>query len=141
MTTGKSISLISWTFVGKVLSLLFNMLSRLVTVFLPWSKHLLISWLQSPSAVILEPQKIVSHCFHCFPIYLPSSHRTRCHDQFSEWSFKPTFSLSSFIFIKRLFTSSSLSAIKVVSSAHQRLLIFLPEILIPACDSSSRSFL
>ena len=67
---GKTIALTIWTFVGKVMSLLFNMLSRLVIIFLPRSKCLLISWLQSPSAVILEPPKI-SHCFHCFPIYLP----------------------------------------------------------------------
>ena len=60
MTTGKTIALIRWTFVGKVMSLLFNMLSRLVIAFLPRSKCLLISWLQSPSAVILEPQKIKS---------------------------------------------------------------------------------
>ena len=73
MTTGKTIALTRWTFVGKVMSLLFNMLSRLVIVFLPRSKHVLISWLQSPSAVIFEPNKIVSHCFHCFPIYLPWS--------------------------------------------------------------------
>ena len=71
MTTGKTIVLIRRTFVGKIISLLFNMLSRLVIAFLPRSKHLLISWLQSPSAVIFEPPKIVSHCFHCFPIYLP----------------------------------------------------------------------
>ena len=60
MTTGKTIALTRWTFVGKVMSLLFNMLSRLVIAFLPRSKHLLISWLQSPSAVILEPPKIKS---------------------------------------------------------------------------------
>ena len=60
MTTGKTIALTRWTFVGKVMSLLFNMLSRLVITFLPWSKRLLISWLQSPSAVILEPRKIKS---------------------------------------------------------------------------------
>ena len=60
MTTGKTIALTRWTFVGKVMSLLFNMLSRLVITFLPRSKRLLISWLQSPSAVILEPQKIKS---------------------------------------------------------------------------------
>ena len=60
MTTGKTIALIKWTFVGKVMFLLFNMLSRLVIVFLSRSKHLLISWLQSPSAVILEPKKIKS---------------------------------------------------------------------------------
>ena len=72
MTTGKTIALTRWTFVDKVMSLLFNMLSRLVITFLPRSKHLLISWLQSPSAVILEhPQNKVCHCFHCFPIYFP----------------------------------------------------------------------
>ena len=60
MTTGKAITLIRFTFVGKVMSLLFNVLSSLVIAFLPRSKHLLISWLQSPSAVILEPQKIKS---------------------------------------------------------------------------------
>ena len=68
----KTIALTRWTFVGKVMSLLFNMLSRLVIAFLPRSKHLLISWLQSPFAVILEPPKNkVCHCFHCFPLYLP----------------------------------------------------------------------
>jgi len=71
MTTGKTIALTVWTFVGKAMSLLFNMLSRLVITFLPRSKHLLISWLQSLSAVILEPPKIVCHCFYCVPIYLP----------------------------------------------------------------------
>ena len=80
MTTGKTIALTRRTFVDKVMSLLFNMLSRLVITFLPRSKCLLISWLQSPSAVILEPGKIVSHCFHCFPIYLSWSDGTRCHD-------------------------------------------------------------
>ena len=68
----KNHTLTRQTFVGKVMSLLFNMLSRLVITFLPRSKHLLISWLQSTSTVILEPPKIkVCHCFHCFPIYLP----------------------------------------------------------------------
>ena len=67
MTTGKTIVLTRWNFVGKVMSLIFNMLSRLVITFLPRSKHLLTSLLQSPSAVILEPRKIVSHCFHCLP--------------------------------------------------------------------------
>ena len=70
MTSGKSIALTRWTFVGKVMSLLYNTLPRLIIAFLPRSKRLLISWLQSPSAVILEPQK-VSHCFQYFPIYLP----------------------------------------------------------------------
>ena len=81
MTTGKTIALARRTFVGKVMSLLFNMLSRLVITFLPRRKHLLISCLQSPSAVILEPpQNKVWHCFHCFPIYFPWSDGTRCHD-------------------------------------------------------------
>ena len=72
MTTGQTIALARQTFVSKVMSLLFNMLSRLVIAFLPRSKCLLISWFQSPSAVILEPpQNKVSHCIHCFPIYLP----------------------------------------------------------------------
>ena len=71
-TTGKTKALPRRTFVGKVMSLLFNMLSRLVIALLPRSKRLLISCLQSPSAAILEPPKIkVCHCFHCFPIYLP----------------------------------------------------------------------
>ena len=75
MTTGKTIALTGQTFVGKVMSLLFNMLSRFEKLeniaFLSRTKHLLISWLWSPSAVILEPQKIKLHCFHCFPICLP----------------------------------------------------------------------
>ena len=71
MTTGKTIALTRRNFVGKVMSLLLNMLSRLVITFLPRSNRLLISWLQSPSAVILEPKKIVRHCFHCFSIYFP----------------------------------------------------------------------
>ena len=72
MTTGKTIALTRRTFVGKVMSLLFNMLSRLVITFLPRSEHLLISWLQSPSSVILEPQSNkICHFFHCFAIYLP----------------------------------------------------------------------
>ena len=78
MTTGKTIASTRRTFVGKVMSLLLNMLSRLVITFLPRSKRLLISWLQSPSAVILEPK--VCHCFHCFPIYLPRSDGPTCHD-------------------------------------------------------------
>ena len=72
MTTGKTIALTRQSFVDKVTSLLFNMLCRLVITFLPGSMRLLISWLQSPSAVILEPPpNKVCHCFHCFPIYLP----------------------------------------------------------------------
>ena len=71
MTTGKTIALTRWTFVSKVMSLLFNKLSRSAKTFFRRSKHLLISWLQSPSAVILEPPESASYCFHCFPIYLP----------------------------------------------------------------------
>ena len=126
MTTGKTIALTRQTFVGKVVSLFFNMLSRLVIAFLPRSN--LISWLQSPSAVILEPRTIKSLTVY---IICPCI----CHEVMGldamilvSWmlSFKPTFSLSSFTFIKRLFSSSLLSAIKVVSSAYLRLLIFLP---------------
>ena len=141
MTTGKNIALTRWTFVDKVMSLLFNMLSGLVITFLPRSKCLLISWLQSPSAVILEPPKIKSAT-----VYTVSP--TICHEVMGpdimilvSWmlSFKSTFSLS-FIFIKRLFSSSSLSAIRVVSSAYLRLLIFLPAILIPACALPAQGF-
>ena len=86
-------------------------------------------------------QKIVCHCFHCFPIYLPWSDWTRCHDlSFLYVEFKPTFSLSSFTF-KWLFSSSSFSAIRVVSSAYLWLLIYLLAILIPPCASSSPGFL
>ena len=101
MTTGKTITLTRWTFVGKGMSLLLNMLSRLVICFLPRSKHLLILRLQSPSAVILEPQKIVWHGSQCFPMYFPWSDGTRCHDLISYlfyisqsiWQYQ-TFSLS-----------------------------------------------
>ena len=80
MTTGKTIALTRWTFVGKVTSLLLNMLSGLVIAFLSRSKRLLISWLKSPSAVILKSKNKVCHCFHCFPIYLPWSNASRCYD-------------------------------------------------------------
>ena len=141
MTTGKTIALTRRNFVGKVMSLPFNMLSRLVLAFLPRSKHLLISWLQSPSAVIVEPKKIKSVTVSIVSLSI-------CHEV-TGWdamififlkSFKPTFSLSSFTFIKRLFISSLLSAISVVSSAYLRLLIFLLAILILACASSSPAF-
>ena len=96
MTTGKTIALNRQTFVGNLMSMLFNMLSRLVIDFLPKSKHLLISWLRSPSTVILEPKKIVCHCFLCFPNYLPWSDGTGCHDlSFLNVEFKPVFSLFS----------------------------------------------
>ena len=142
MTTGKTIALTRWTFVGKVTSLLFNMLTRFVIAFLPRSKRLLISWLQSPSAVILEPPKIKSLTVSI--VSLSICHEVMGPDAmmsvFQMLSFKPAFSISSFSLIKRLFSSSSLSAIRVVSSAYQRLLIFLLAILIPACDSSSISY-
>ena len=142
MTTGKTIALTRQTFVDKVMSLLFNMLSRLVITFLLRSKCLLISWLQSPSAVILEPRKIKSATVST--VYTSICHEVMGPDAmmlvFWMLSFKPTFSLSSLIFIKRLF-NSSLSAIREVSSAYLRLLIFLPATLIPACASSSLAFL
>ena len=71
MTSGKTITLTMWTFVSKVMFLLFNMLPRFVIAFLPRSKQLLISWLHSPPAVILQSKEIKCHCFHCFHIYLP----------------------------------------------------------------------
>ena len=117
VTTGRTIALTRWTFVGKVISLLFNMLSRLVITFLPRSKHLLISWLQSPSAVILEPRKIKSAMVStvspsiCQEVVGPDALIL----VFWMLSFKVTFSLYSFNFIKRLFSSFSLSAIRVVS--------------------------
>ena len=123
------------------MSLPVNMLSSFVITFLPRSKHLLISWLQSPSTGILEPKKIKSLTAS---IVFPSI----CHEVmgpdamiFVFWmlSFKPAFSLSCFTFIKRFFSPPSLFAIRVVSSVYLRLLICLP-ILIPACASSSLAF-
>ena len=125
------------------MSLLLNMLSRLVITFLPRSKRVLISWLQSPSAVILGPKKRKSDT-----VYVVSS--SVCREVMGPdamilvfWilSSKPTSSLSSFTFINRLFISSLLSAIRVVSSDYLRLLVFLPAILILACASSSPAFL
>ena len=120
MITRKTIALTRQTFVGKVISLLFNMLSMFVLTFLPRSKRLLISWLQSPSIDFgTPPQNKVCHCFHYFPFYLPWSDGTRCYGlSFLNVEFKPTFSLSSFTFIKKLFSSSSLTAIRMVSSAY-----------------------
>ena len=120
MTTGKTIVLSRWIFAGKVMSLLLNMLFRLVIAFLPRSKCFLISWLQSPSAMILEPKKIKTVTGS---IVSPSI----CHEVMGPdamilvfWilSFKPAFSISSFTFIKNHVSSSSLSAIMVVSSAY-----------------------
>ena len=101
LTTGKTIAVTRWTFVGKVMSLLLSILSRLVITFLLRSKHLLISWLQSPSAVILEPKKIKSVTVSIFfPIYFPWSDGSDAMILvFWMLSFKQTFSLSSFTFI------------------------------------------
>ena len=112
MTTGESKTLTRWTFVDKVMSLLFNMLSRLVITFLPRSKRLLTSRLRSPSAVILEPlQNKVSHYFHCFPSIF---HEVMGPDAmilvFWMLSFQPTSSLSSFTFIKKTFYYGSYAA-------------------------------
>ena len=107
MATGKTIALTRRTFVGQVMSLLFNILCRLVIIFLPRCKRLLISWLQSPSAVILDPPQIKS-------VTVSTVSPSICHEVmgpdamiFVFWmlSFKPTFSLSSFTFSKRLFSS------------------------------------
>ena len=142
MTTGKTIALTRWTFVGKVMSLLFNMLSELVIAFHSRSKCLLISWLQSPSAVILEPKKMKSFMVSivsqsiCYEVMGPDAMI------FVFWmlNLKPAFTLSSFTFIKRLFSSSLLSAIRMVSCAYLRLLIFLPSTLIAVCVSFSLEF-
>ena len=146
MTTGKTIALTRWNLVSKVMSLFFIMLSRLIIAFLPKSKHLLISWLQSQSAVILEPKRIKF-------LTVSTVSPTICHKVmgldamilvFWMLSFKPAFSLSSFSLIERLFSSSSLSALRVLSSAegYQRLFYwyFFPAIFIPDCASSSPAF-
>ena len=163
-TAGKTIALTVWIFVGKAMSLLSNMLSRLVRAFLPRSKCLWTSWLQSLPTVIMEPQKIKSVPASTFP---PSI----CHEVmgleamilvFWMLSFKPALPPSSFSLIKKLFHSSSLCAVRAVSlcvslitytytdtyiaslmhhfSVYLRLLIFLPAILIPAHGSSSPAF-
>ena len=128
--------------------LLFNTLSRFVIAFLPRSKSLLILWLQSLSSLILESRKIKLVTFSIFSSSI-------CHEimgsdarilAFWKLNFssvcliEPAFSLSSFTFINRLFSSSSLSAIKVISSAYLKLLIFLLTVLVPACESSSPTF-
>ena len=141
MTTGKTMAFTRWNFVGKVMSLLFNIQSQLVIAFLPRRKCLLISWLQSPPAVILEPKEI-----NYFTVSIASP--SICHVKWDwmPWSlsfecwvlsqlFHSSLSLSS-----RGSLSSLLSAIRVVSSAYLRLLTFLPTVLIPACVSSNPPF-
>ena len=139
MTIGKTIALTRQTSVGKVMFLLFNMLSRLVIAFLPRCKlgcshHL--QWFWSPPKIKSDAVSTV-----CPSI----CHEVREQDAmiFVFWilRFNPTFSLSSFTFIKKLFSSSSLSAIRVVSSAYLRLLMFLLAILISACISFRPAFL
>ena len=135
MTTGKTIALTIWTFVGKVMPLFFNILSRFFIPLLSRSKCLLISWLHSPSAVILEPRKIkICHGFPC------SS--SLCYEvmgldamilAFWMLSFKPAFLLSSFTLIKKLYSSSLLAAMRVVSCVSEVVDISLA-ILISACD-------
>ena len=131
MTTGKTIAL-TITFVSKAMSLLLHMLPWFVITFLPRSKHLPFSWLQSPSAVIFGAQEEkICHCFHFDPFYLLWSDGTGCCDLvFLMLSFKPDSSLSAYTFFKKLFSSSSLSAIRVVSSAYLRLLITINSVLL-----------
>ena len=132
LTTEQPVALTIRTFVSQVMSLLFNILPKFVIAFLPRSKRVLTPWLQSPSAVILETPKIMSLTLS---IVSPSI----CHEVmgldamifiFGTLSFKPALSLSSFTFIKGLFSSSSVSVIRVVPSVYLRLLILLPAILI-----------
>ena len=138
MTTGKTIALTRWTFVSKMMSLLFNTMSKFVIAFLLRSKHLLISWLQSPSSVILEHKKIKSVTVFTF---LPSI----CHAVMQPDAMILVFwMLSSKPAFHSPFSPSSRGSLVpvhflpcVASSAYLRLLIFLPAILIPACDSSS----
>ena len=146
MTTGKTIALTVCTFVVKVMSLLFNTLSMFVIAFLPRSKRLLISWLQSPSALILETPKIKSVTVS---IVSPSIwHKVMGPDVmifiFWKLSFKPTFSLSCFTFMKKLWSSSSLPAIRWCNLHIWGYDIswFQPwfSILISACASSSLAF-
>ena len=124
------------------MSLLFNILSRFVIAFLSRSKCLLISWLQSPTAMILEPKKIKPVTVSIFSpsIYHEVKGLGAMVLVFLILSFKPAFPLSSFTLIKSHFSSFSLCVIRMLSSAYLRLLIFLLTILIPACDSSSLSF-
>ena len=161
MTTGKTTALTIWTFVGKVMSLpfilfFFNFYFLWILSYIemkrPWVSlpFNMLSVCHSSSSKEQSSfifMAVVTICSdfgaqenkvcHCFPIYLPWSDGTRCYDlSFLSIEFQAMFSLSSLtLLIKRLFSSSSLSAIRMVSSAYLRLLIFLLENLIPACDS------
>jgi len=132
MTTGKTIAFTRWTFVGKVMSLLFNMLSRLVIAFLPRGKHLLN--VMAAVTIFSDFGGQENKVCHCFRGYTSIFHKMMGPDAmilvFGMLSFRPAFSLASFAFIERLFCSSSLSVIRVMSSAYLRLLIFFLAILI-----------
>ena len=144
MTTGKTIGLTIWTFFDKVTSMLLNILTRFVIAFLPRSKCLLISWLQSPSTVIFwaEEYKIC----HCSSFSLSICHKVMGLDAmiFICWmlSFRLAFLLSSFTLIKRLFSSSSLSVIRVITSAYMNEVvdIFHCKLVISECDLSRPTF-
>ena len=143
MTIGKTVALTIQTFVGKMMFLLFNMLSRFIIAFLQRSKNLLIF----TAAITVfsdfgRQENKACHCFHCFPIYLPWSDGTWCHDlSFLNVESQAKFSLS-FTLNKTLFSSLSLSFFSIrLTSAYLGSLIFLLEILIPACDSSRLTFL
>ena len=143
MTTGKTITLTIWIFITRVMSLLFNMLSRIVIAFLPRSECLNFMAAVPISSDFGAQENKICHYFQFF-----TSICMKWWDQmlwsylllFWMLSFKVAFSLSSLTFIKRLFSSSSLSAIKLVSSEFLRLLIFLLVVLIPTCNSSSPTF-
>ena len=130
MTTGKSLTI--WTFVGKVMFLLFTMLPRFVLSFFFGSNGRLMSWLQLLFALILEPKKRkIYHCFHFSLFYLPWNDGKGCHDlSFLNAEFHASFSHSSFNLIKRHLSSSSLFVIRVISFVYLIILIFLLEILI-----------
>ena len=143
MTLGKTIALPRWTFIGKVMSPLFNMLSRFIIAFLPRSKCLLISWLQSPSAVILEPKKIKSVSVSTFSPFICPEVMGLDAMIFIFWmlNFKPAFSLSSFTSSRGSSAPVCFLPLEWYHLLYLRLLLFLPAILIPAWDSSSPAFL
>ena len=134
------------TFVGKVISLLLNTLSRFVIAFPPRSSRLDFIAAVTTHIHFRAQKEEICHYFQLFPFYLPWSNGAGCHDLsffclFVCFSFKLVFSLSSFTLIKRFFSASSLSAIRVLSSPYLRLLMFLPPIVILACNSFSLAFL
>ena len=143
MIIGKAIALARQIFIGKVMFLLFNMLSRMVIAFLPRSKNLLISCLHSPSAVILEPQKIKSLTVLIFSpsVFQGVMGLDAMILVFWMLSFKPNFHSSLSLSSRGSLVPLYFSAIRVISYAYLRLLIFLLAILIPACASSSPAFL